>query len=114
MPTPAIEAVERALALPERWPIIVVDDASDDATTQRLHRRFGDDITVITLDRNVGAAARNVGVAAAATPLVAFVDDDSWWEPGSLGAPPRCSPAIAWSDWSPPTSSWNRVAAPIP
>ncbi len=81
----AIEAVERALDLPERWPIIVVDDASDDATTQRLHRRFGDAITVITLDRNVGAAARNVGVGAAATPLVAFVDDDSWWEPGSLG-----------------------------
>jgi GT2 family glycosyltransferase len=81
----AAEAVERALGLPERWPIVVVDDASDDATAQRLRRRFGGQITVIRLEHNAGAAARNVGVQTADTPLVGFVDDDSWWEPNSLG-----------------------------
>ncbi len=79
-----MEAVERALDLPECWPIVVVDDASGDATTDVLRRRFGGAIRVIRLDRNAGAAARNVGVSAATTPLVAFVDDDSWWEPGAL------------------------------
>jgi GT2 family glycosyltransferase len=80
----AVVAVERALALPEQWPIIVVDDASDDATSATLRRRFGGAIDVVTLRRNEGASARNHGVAAASTPLVAFVDDDSCWLPGSL------------------------------
>jgi GT2 family glycosyltransferase len=80
----AVEAVERALGLPDRWPVVVVDDASEDSTADRLRRRFGDAITVIRLERNVGGAARNAGVRAATTPLVAFFDDDSWWAPRSL------------------------------
>jgi GT2 family glycosyltransferase len=80
----AADAVERALGLPEQWPIVVVDDASDDATGDRLRNRFGPAITVIRLPRNLGAAARNVGVQKATTPFVAFVDDDSSWESGSL------------------------------
>jgi GT2 family glycosyltransferase len=80
----AAEAVERALGLPDRWPVVVVDDASDDSTADRLRRRFGEAITVIRLERNVGGAARNAGVSAATTALVAFFDDDSWWAPWSL------------------------------
>jgi GT2 family glycosyltransferase len=72
------------LALSDSWPVIVVDDASNDGTAERLRERFGDRIDVIALDRNQGAAARSVGVRAASTELVAFADDDSWWEPGSL------------------------------
>jgi GT2 family glycosyltransferase len=53
---------------------------------------------VLTLERNVGARARTVGVERAGTEFVAFADDDSWWAPGSLAravellrAHPRCA-----------------------
>jgi hypothetical protein len=36
------------------------------------------------LPSNVGAAARNLGMAVAGTPYVAFSDDDSWWAPGAF------------------------------
>lgn len=36
------------------------------------------------LPENRGATARNAGVRAAATPYVAFSDDDSWWDAGAL------------------------------
>jgi Predicted glycosyltransferases len=39
---------------------------------------------VVSLPTNRGAPARNVGVRLADTPYVAFADDDSWWEAGSL------------------------------
>lgn len=39
---------------------------------------------VIALERNIGAAARNIGVRAAGTPYVAFSDDDSWWAAHAL------------------------------
>jgi glycosyltransferase involved in cell wall biosynthesis len=76
--------LERLLRLPERWPIIVVDDASTDDTAARVRRRHGERVTLLSLRHNRGAAARTVGVRAAATPFVAFADDDSWWSPGSL------------------------------
>ncbi|MFI1991718.1 glycosyltransferase family 2 protein [Actinoplanes sp. NPDC020271] len=41
-------------------------------------------VDVVRLDENIGAAARNTGVLWARTPFVAFADDDSYWEPGSL------------------------------
>jgi GT2 family glycosyltransferase len=41
-------------------------------------------VRLIELPQNIGAAARNVGAAALDTPLIAFSDDDSWWEPGAL------------------------------
>lgn len=69
--------------LPERPPVIVVDNASDDGTPAALRARHPE-VTVITLARNQGASARNAGAALASTPYVAFSDDDSWWEPGSL------------------------------
>jgi N-acetylglucosaminyl-diphospho-decaprenol L-rhamnosyltransferase len=64
-------------------PVIVVDNGSTDGTVQSVAERHPD-VTVVPLDRNRGAAARNVGVARATTPYVAFADDDSYWEPGSL------------------------------
>src|SRR5690348_12731718 len=60
-----------------RAPVIVVDNGSD-----RPIRVPGAD--VVRLDRNLGAAARNVGVERARTRYVAFADDDSYWESGSL------------------------------
>jgi GT2 family glycosyltransferase len=75
--------VERMRALPERLPIVVVDNASTDRTPILLKRRFPE-IEVITLSCNLGAAGRNAGVCAVATLYVAFCDDDTWWAPGSL------------------------------
>ena len=80
------ETVARLLEIPDAWPVIVVDDASRDDTTARLRGRFGSRVRMIRLDDNRGAAARNAGVRAADTELIAFADDDSWWEPGSLTA----------------------------
>lgn len=64
-------------------PVILVDNGSDDGTPDAVAACFPD-IQVIRLDHNLGAAARNIGVAAAATPYVAFADDDSFWEAAAL------------------------------
>jgi GT2 family glycosyltransferase len=70
-------------ALPERPDIIVVDNASHDGTASYVRRSFPE-VRVLELPRNIGAAARNIGVREAVTPYVAFCDDDCWWEPGAL------------------------------
>lgn len=70
-------------ALPERPAIVVVDNASTDSTADQLRARFRD-IKLIRSDRNRGAAGRNLGVEHVRTPYVAFSDDDTWWEAGSL------------------------------
>jgi len=75
----------RLLALPERPPVIVVDNASDDGTARMVADEFPDVMLAVS-DHNAGAAGRNVGVAMASTPYVAFADDDSWWAPGALDA----------------------------
>lgn len=64
-------------------PVIVVDNASDDDSVQ-VCRAVGDHVRVIASTENLAAGARTVGARAARTELVAFADDDSWWEPGSL------------------------------
>jgi GT2 family glycosyltransferase len=73
----------RLAALPERPPVIVVDNASGDGTARAVRERYPA-VTVVEMPRNLGAAARNEGVRRARTPFVALTDDDSWWEPGSL------------------------------
>jgi GT2 family glycosyltransferase len=70
-------------ALPEKPPLIVVDNDSIDGTPAIVKRNFPH-VKLVALKRNMGAAARNIGVQEAATPYVAFCDDDTWWAPGSL------------------------------
>src|SRR5439155_16972540 len=41
-------------------------------------------VRLIQAGGDLGAAARTVGVRAAATPYVALSDDDTHWQPGSL------------------------------
>jgi GT2 family glycosyltransferase len=70
-------------ALPGQPSVVVVDNASSDGPARTVRHRYPG-VEVISLDQNLGAAARNVGVQAVGTPYVAFSDDDSWWSPGSL------------------------------
>lgn len=69
--------------LPERWPIIVVDNGSSDGTAAAVALHFPD-VLLICAGHNLGAAARNIGVAYVHTPYIAFCDDDTHWEPGAL------------------------------
>lgn len=75
--------LQRLLALPERPPVIVVDNASSDGTAEQVQRQWPQ-VRLVHSPRNLGAAARNLGVAQVATPYVALCDDDTWWAPGAL------------------------------
>ena len=69
--------------LPERPHVMVVDNGSTDATAEQVAQGFPA-VTLVRHETNIGVAARTRAVSRAATPYVAFNDDDSWWEPGSL------------------------------
>jgi GT2 family glycosyltransferase len=70
-------------ALPERPHVVVVDNGSTDGTAAAVRGRFPH-VELIASAENLGAVGRNHGVARLATPYVAFCDDDTWWDPGSL------------------------------
>ncbi|MFP5371692.1 MAG: glycosyltransferase, partial [Actinomycetes bacterium] len=76
-------ALERLRALPEQPHVVVVDNGSTDGTSDAVRARFPE-VELISSPENLGAVGRNVGVARLDTPYVAFCDDDTWWEPGSL------------------------------
>ena len=79
----ALDAVARLTALPEQPPVVLVDNGSADGTANAVRQKFPQ-VEVVALTRNEGAAGRNLGVERLHTPYVAFCDDDTWWEPGSL------------------------------
>jgi N-acetylglucosaminyl-diphospho-decaprenol L-rhamnosyltransferase len=64
-------------------PVVVVDNASDDGTPAAVAAGYPG-VEVVCLERNLGAAARNVGAICTESRYVAFADDDSYWEPGAL------------------------------
>lgn len=64
-------------------PVILIDNGSTDGTPELVRTHFPH-IKVVAVEKNLGSSARNLGVELAATPYVAFSDDDSWWEPGAL------------------------------
>ncbi|WP_448627881.1 glycosyltransferase family 2 protein [Geodermatophilus sp. URMC 64] len=72
-------------ALPERPHVVVVDNGSTDGTADAVRAHFPA-VELIASAENLGAVGRNLGVARLTTPYVAFCDDDTWWEPGSLRA----------------------------
>jgi GT2 family glycosyltransferase len=78
-----LAALERLLALPEGPHVVVVDNGSTDGTAEAVRSRFPE-VELVASGENLGAIGRNVGVARLATPYVAFCDDDTWWDPGSL------------------------------
>ncbi|NUR89454.1 MAG: glycosyltransferase [Nonomuraea sp.] len=79
----ALTSLGRLLRLPERPRVVLVDNASTDGTAEAVAHAFPE-VDVVALPENLGAVGRNVGVARLSTPYVAFADDDTWWEPGSL------------------------------
>lgn len=65
--------------------VIVVDDASSDATCERVRDLADSRIKLIALPDNVGAsAARNRGLDEAQNRWIAFNDQDDVWLPGKL------------------------------
>jgi GT2 family glycosyltransferase len=77
------QTLERLHDLPERPPLLVIDNGSTDET-ERTCKPFGSRVRFFKLRRNIGAAARTIGAREAGTPFVAFCDDDCAWMPGSL------------------------------
>lgn len=95
--TEVSKTVEHLLALPERPPVIVVDNGSRDGTPKRVRQRFPQ-ARVVACNANLGAAGRNLGVAQVDTEYVAFSDDDTRWSPGALAHAVRvldASPHVA-------------------
>ncbi|PJE99780.1 glycosyl transferase [Streptomyces carminius] len=80
-----LHTLGRLARLPERPAVFVVDNASTDGTCETV-ARVHPWVRLLRAERNLGAVGRNVAVARVTTPYVAFCDDDSWWEPGSLAA----------------------------
>jgi GT2 family glycosyltransferase len=78
-----LSTIERLRALEAPYPIVVVDNASTDGTPAAVERQYPD-IEVVCLPENLGGGARNYGVRRLERELIAFTDDDSWWEHGSL------------------------------
>ncbi len=68
------------------WELIVVDDASDDGTTEWLSTVDDPRVSGIRLDsRSERSAARNAGLDLARGAFVLFLDDDDRLRPGALG-----------------------------
>ncbi|WP_063619573.1 glycosyltransferase family 2 protein [Paraburkholderia mimosarum] len=78
-----MRTVASLLRLPERPTIVVVDNGSTDGTAQLLAHTYPG-LRVVHCDRNLGAAGRNEGVEQVMTGYVAFSDDDTDWQAGSL------------------------------
>ena len=70
-------------ALPDRAPVVVVDNGSTDHTAHAVTERFGQ-VALLRSDQNLGALGRNLAVRDIGTPYVAFCDDDTRWRPGAL------------------------------
>ena len=83
-------ALESVLVLQDCAPIevIVVDDRSDDGTTALLRELDDPRISALSLLRRHGAnTARNVGIAVARAPVIAFLDSDDNYTAGRLSDP---------------------------
>jgi glycosyltransferase involved in cell wall biosynthesis len=65
--------------------IIAVDDASTDATVERVRAIADPRLSLVELPENAGpSACRNAGLGAAAGELIVFVDADDWLDPHYL------------------------------
>ncbi|MGW3078292.1 glycosyltransferase family 2 protein [Kitasatospora sp. NPDC001132] len=79
-----LHTLARLSALPERPPVVVVDNGSADGTAGAVLDRFPG-VRLLQPGRNLGACGRNLAARTADWRYLAFCDDDTWWEPGALG-----------------------------
>lgn len=72
----------------DQMELILVDDASQDGTAQRLARweeRYPDAVLVVLCQENGRQGrARNIGMEYVSSPYTVFVDGDDWVEPETL------------------------------
>lgn len=82
----AIDSVEAQTYPAERVRIVVVDDGSRDGTAELADRRAAANPRLLVLrQENAGpAAARNLGILACHSDLIAFLDSDDRWYPEKL------------------------------
>ncbi len=78
-----MRTLEHMSALPERPPLVVVDNGSTDGTGAAVAEDYPE-VTLLRSEDNLGAVARNAAAAYLRSPYIAFCDDDTWWEPGAL------------------------------
>lgn len=81
--TELLHTLDRLAKLPEKPLVIVTDNGSTDGTAEAV-ARLHPGVRLLRPGRNLGAVGRNLAVREVDTPYVAFCDDDTWWEPGSL------------------------------
>lgn len=79
----ACRTLSHLASLPDRAPVIVVDNGSTDGTADAIARQHPH-VRLVRCRRNMGAVARNIAVEKVTTPYVAFCDDDTRWQPGAL------------------------------
>jgi len=85
-------ALDAILAIdydPHRWEMLIVDNSSTDDTAEiaRSVAESHSGRVRVVVEEQIGlSAARNAGVAATDAPIVAFIDDDAFPEPGWLTA----------------------------
>ncbi|HWG64046.1 MAG TPA: glycosyltransferase [Streptosporangiaceae bacterium] len=78
-----LRTLAKLAALPEQPGVIVVDNGSADGTAAAVVRAHPG-VSLIASRRNLGATGRNLALRRVSTPYVAFCDDDTWWDAGSL------------------------------
>lgn len=88
------DAVSSALAQPEVAEVVVVDDASTDATGDVAKAAGDGRVVVLRSAVNIGpSAARNLAIAGSTAPLIAILDADDSLLPG------RFARLLAQPDW---------------
>ena len=65
--------------------VIVVDDGSTDASVQEIQQNWPQ-VTLIAQDNHGVSHARNIGIAAASSDWIAFLDSDDEWLPEKIAA----------------------------
>lgn len=79
------EALESVFAQTYRdYEVIVIDDGSEDGTSEYLKERYGDRIRLFRTEGTNGPTAKNLGASHARGKYLGFLDDDDLWYPTKL------------------------------